>query len=393
MQTDRFSVPKLLMIASITTGLAACGGGGGDSSSQQSLSSEHSSSNEHSKSDDDSSFATSSNAATNAVAGQALYGAYCASCHGTSYASAKDYASTLNAIARNKGGMGYLSASIKTEQANDIATYLTYGVSTAPTPTPTPPPTLSNQTITFNSPGDQMMGGTALALVASSSSGLRVTFASSTPTVCMVNGANLNLLAVGTCTLTAAQLGDATFAAASPVNVSFSVKVAAGPGLSAQSITFASPGNQLQSSVAPTLVATASSGLAVSFASATPSICNVNASALTWWLPGTCTVVANQAGNTTFAAAAPVANSFYVIAPNAADGKLAYNLAISGLSCASCHGVPGSQATSRILAAANADLVLSRAILNNLGGMGVLSGRYTQQQILDIAAYLATPGI
>jgi mono/diheme cytochrome c family protein len=295
--------------------------------------------------------------------------------------------------------MGYLSASIQSAQANDIATYLAFGVAdssvpaTPATPVTPPPPALTSQTITFNSPGDQMMGGAALTLMASSSSGLRVTFASSTPAVCMVNGAALNLLTVGTCTLTAAQLGDATFAAATPVNASFSVKVATGPSLSAQSITFASPGNQLMSNAAPTLIASASSGLAVSFASATPSICNVNGNAMSWWQSGTCTVVANQAGDASFSAATPVSNSFYVIAPNAADGKIAYNQVANGLSCSSCHGTPGSQATSQILAAANADLVLTRAILNNLGGMGVLSGNYTHQQIVDIASYLSTPGI
>jgi mono/diheme cytochrome c family protein len=390
MHTPDISLSKLFMTAALAACLVACGGGGSDGNAG---------SGERERGNGSSGFATSTNAATDAVAGQDLYAAYCATCHGASYAEARDYASTLSAIARNKGGMGYLSASIRASQANDIATYLTYGAAANGTPstpsTPTTPttPGLSNQTITFNSPGDQVMGSAALVLVASSSSGLGTSFASSTPTVCMVNGATLNLLALGTCTLTAAQLGNATFAAATPVNVSFSVKGATGTGLNPQAITFASPGDQLMNAATPTLVASASSGLAVSFASATPSICNVSANTLTFWLPGTCTVVANQAGNASFAAAAPVSNSFYVIAPNAANGKLAYNQMVNGVSCASCHGAPGSQATSRILAAANADLVLNWAIQNNLGGMGVLSGAYTQQQILDISAYLATPGI
>jgi mono/diheme cytochrome c family protein len=377
-------------MASIATGLAACGGGG--SSHGGDGNNEHLLSSENSDSGSGSGFATSSNAPTDAAAGQALYAAYCASCHGSSLAAAKNYASTLSAIARDKGGMGYLSASIQTAQANDIASYLTYGVS-APTPTPTPTQTQTSQTISFNSPGVQMMGAPAPTLSASSSSGLPVTFASSTPTVCMVNGAALNLLAVGTCTVTAAQLGNASFAPATPVSVSFAVKVATGPALSAQSINFASPGNQLQGGTVPLLSATASSGLPVSFASATPSVCNVNGTAMIWWLPGTCTIVANQAGDASYAAAAPVSNSFYVVAPNAVTGKTAYNMVVNGQSCASCHGAPGSQPASRILAAANADLVLNRAILNNLGGMGMLNGLYTSQQILDICAYLATPGI
>lgn len=53
----------------------------------------------------------------------------------------------------------------------------------------------------------------------------------------------------------------------------------------------------------------------------------------------------------------------------------------------------GSGIATSTQAAANADVVLASAIQNNVGGMGALQGRYTQQQILDITAYLATPGI
>jgi mono/diheme cytochrome c family protein len=321
-----------------------------------------------------------------------LYAAYCASCHGASFSAAKNYASTLSAIASNKGGMGYLSSAIQTTQANDIATYLTYGA-TGTTSTQTPTSTLTAQTISFASPGNQTLSSTAVALTASASSGLAVTLTSSTPTVCVANGALLSLLGVGTCTVTASQLGDATFAAATPVNTSFSVTVPVGPALSAQTIAFASPGNLLLGSTTPAVAATATSGLTVSFASATPSVCSVSGSTLNLRLPGTCTVVANQPGDANYAAAASVANTFYAVAANAAAGKAAYNLVVSGQSCASCHGVPGSQPTSLILSAANADVVLSSAFLNNVGGMGTLNGRYTQQQILDIAAYLATPGL
>lgn len=388
MQTHHPSLSKLFTIATLTASLAACGGGGGGGGGDGGGDSEHSSEGTHS------SFATSSTAATNGVAGQALYAAYCASCHGASFAEATNYARTLSAIARNKGGMGYLSSSIQTAQANDIATYLTYGaVSTTSSQTPTPTPTLTAQTINFASPGDQTLSSTAVALTANASSSLPVTLTSSTPNVCVANGASLSLLGVGTCTVTASQLGDTAFAAATPVNVSFSVTVPAAPALSAQTISFPSPGNLMLASTTSALAATATSGLAVSFASATPSVCSVSGTTLNLRLPGTCTVAANQTGDATYAAAATVSNTFYVVAANAAAGKAAYNLAMTnGQSCASCHGVPGSQPTSLILSAANADVVLSSAIQNNVGGMGTLNGLYTPQQIIDITAYLATPG-
>ena len=51
------------------------------------------------------------------------------------------------------------------------------------------------------------------------------------------------------------------------------------------------------------LHATASSGLPVSFASATTSVCTVSGSNVSMLTPGTCVIHATQAGNTAYAAA------------------------------------------------------------------------------------------
>jgi hypothetical protein len=61
-----------------------------------------------------------------------------------------------------------------------------------------------------------------------------------------------------------------------------------------------------------TLAATASSGLAVTYTSSTPSVCTVAASTVTLSVPGTCTIVAAQAGNGVYAAAPSVQQSFTV---------------------------------------------------------------------------------
>jgi mono/diheme cytochrome c family protein len=350
---------------SIAVFLSACGGGGDDDGESE-------------NSGVNTIFSTSTNAATNSANGQVLYAANCASCHGASYFAAKNYASTLSAIARNKGGMGYLS-NIGTAEANDIASYLAFGATASPLPT---------QSINFAALINQTLGGAPINLTAVASSGLSVTFTSSTAAVCSVSGTALTLLASGICTLTASQTGNTSFAAASPVTRSFNV--AAAPGL-AQTISFTSPGQQYMGVATPALVATATSNLPVTFASTTNSVCTVSGSALTLRLPGTCTVLANQTGSATYASAATITNTFYVVATNAAAGKTIYNQQFSGQSCASCHGVPGSQSTSLILSAANADVVLNSAILNNIGGMRILTGRYSAQQILDMAAYLATP--
>jgi sugar lactone lactonase YvrE len=80
-----------------------------------------------------------------------------------------------------------------------------------------------------------------------------------------------------------------------------------------QSISFASIPNQVQGT-SLTLTASASSGLTVSFASLTTSVCTVSGTTMTLANPGTCSIQASQAGNSQYAAAAPVTQSFTVTA-------------------------------------------------------------------------------
>ena len=62
----------------------------------------------------------------------------------------------------------------------------------------------------------------------------------------------------------------------------------------------------------PTLTATASSGLAVTFTSLTPAVCTIENATLTFLKAGTATIQANQAGNGVYNAATPVSHSFTV---------------------------------------------------------------------------------
>jgi hypothetical protein len=112
---------------------------------------------------------------------------------------------------------------------------------------------------------------------------------------------------VGTCTIQATQAGNANYGAAAPVNQSFQVT-----GSTPQSITFGALSNQAFGTAPFTVSATASSGLAVSLASTTTPVCTVSGSTVTLTADGTCTIQATQAGNATYAAAAPVNQSFQV---------------------------------------------------------------------------------
>jgi len=87
-------------------------------------------------------------------------------------------------------------------------------------------PAAQTQTITFNSIPSEVQG-TKLALSASASSGLPVSFTSLTPTVCTVSGTTATLVTTGTCTIQASQAGNEQYAVATPVNQSFTVTPAA----------------------------------------------------------------------------------------------------------------------------------------------------------------------
>src|SRR5206468_7583890 len=148
--------------------------------------------------------------------------------------------------------------------------------------------------------------GAVLALAATASSGLAVSFSSLTPAVCAVSGTTATMIAIGSCTIRASQAGDASYAPAPNVDRSFSVVSAA------QTINFL-PISSIGLGAAPSeLQASASSVLPVSFASLTPAVCRVNDN---WFVPlivGTCTVRASQGGNANYSAAVNVDRSFTI---------------------------------------------------------------------------------
>jgi hypothetical protein len=160
----------------------------------------------------------------------------------------------------------------------------------------------ASQSISFAPLPSVLVNGGPLALSATATSGLPVTFVSLTPAVCTVSGSLLQLVRAGLCSLEARQAGNSNYG---PAIASQSLSI----GQVAQTITFALP--------APpwTLVATASSGLAVTFTSLTPGTCGVAGNQAILGNPGLCTIQATQPGNENFTAAPPVSRSFTVAAP------------------------------------------------------------------------------
>ena len=81
---------------------------------------------------------------------------------------------------------------------------------------------VQTQAITFANPGTQTVG-TPLTLLATSTSGLPVSFASTTSSVCTVTGNTATFLASGSCTIQATQAGNSTYAPAPAVQQTFAV--------------------------------------------------------------------------------------------------------------------------------------------------------------------------
>lgn len=169
--------------------------------------------------------------------------------------------------------------------------------------------TAAAQSISFGAIADRALNAGSFSVSATASSGLPVSFGSATPGTCSVTaGGGVTLIAVGTCTVNADQAGNASYAPAPTVARSFAITAAT----IAQTISFDPLPDHPIDGGAITLVATASSGLAVTYASLTQAVCSVSGNTLTLLATGTCTLTADQSGNASYAPAPQVQQSFTV---------------------------------------------------------------------------------
>ena len=118
---------------------------------------------------------------------------------------------------------------------------------------------------------------------------------STTPSVCFASGFFVRIVGGGTCTLTYQTKETATYLASDLYKVSF--EVVRDP----QTITFTPPATANLASRTVALSATASSGGAVTYSTASTGICSITGSTLNLLMRGNCAVTATQAGTTTLA--------------------------------------------------------------------------------------------
>jgi hypothetical protein len=117
----------------------------------------------------------------------------------------------------------------------------------------------------------------------------------------------VHITGAGSCTVTASQAGNANINAAPDVAQSFAI------GRASQTITFAARPNKTFGAPNFAVHATASSGLAVSFAA--NGSCSVSGTTVHLKSAGTCTLTASQSGNADYNAAKSVARAFKVQRP------------------------------------------------------------------------------
>ncbi|MCX5978918.1 MAG: S8 family peptidase [Chloroflexi bacterium] len=179
------------------------------------------------------------------------------------------------------------------------------------------------QTISFGAgplltAADVPYGTAPPVLTASASSGLSVSYEISTPTVCEALAPpspsetwGLRLLNVGTCTVLATQAGDAVYERATSIERSFTIVQGSQTiGLDALSDRSFDP------TAAQLLPRFSSAGLPISYSGLSSSVCEPQFNGANFELkvfrPGTCTILAEQAGTSTYRAADSVTRTFEV---------------------------------------------------------------------------------
>ena len=143
--------------------------------------------------------------------------------------------------------------------------------------------------------------GLSLALAATSSAGLPVSYSCSPANVASVSGSTMTILSAGALKVTASQPGNSLWAAAKPVNQSLTVAKAL------QTISFPTPSPiAYASGGVVTLTATSSSGLPVSFSSSNPKALTVAGTTALITGKGTAKITATQSGNGSYSPAPSV---------------------------------------------------------------------------------------
>jgi pyrimidine deaminase RibD-like protein len=160
--------------------------------------------------------------------------------------------------------------------------------------------TKGNQTIIFNSLPSKNYGDADFsAVVTTTASGLTVLLSSSNTSVATIVGTNIQIVGIGTTTITASQLGNANYNAATNVTQDLTVTE------STHTITFLLP-LQYTNSVDFDPGAVSNIGLPIFYASSNPSVATIVNNKIHIVAKGTSNITASAVGNGSYAAASNV---------------------------------------------------------------------------------------
>jgi len=162
-----------------------------------------------------------------------------------------------------------------------------------------------NQSINFGILSPKITTDAPFELPATATSGLEVTYTSSNTSVATVSGKTVTIIGAGSTTITASQSGDANFTPAPDITQTLTVSKAA------QTISFNTIDIRTLGDMPYNLMATASSGLAVQYNSASDKV-SISNNVMTMIKAGKVTITSAQPGDARYFAAANVDQSFCI---------------------------------------------------------------------------------
>jgi len=249
----------------------------------------------------------------------------------------------------------------------------------------------ANQTITFNTLYDKNDTDGSFTLDATASSGLSVSYSSSNTSVVTISGTTATIVAPGITTITASQAGNDNYNAATSVDQSQTI---INTTLANQTITFGPLSPVTYGDGTFTLSGTTDSSLAITYVSSNPSVASVSGNVVTILSPGTTTITASQAGDSTNNPAPNVSQSLVVntktltisnivVADKDYDGT-----AVATITSADLNGVVGADdvtlTNTATFASANAGSGI--AVTPNFVLNGVDASRYNLTQPTGLIA-------
>jgi hypothetical protein len=167
-------------------------------------------------------------------------------------------------------------------------------------------PSKVGQSISFGTAPTVIVNGTGTVSATGGASGNAVTFSSTTPGTCTASGSTVSGVTAGTCTIAANQAGDNNYFAATTVTQNITV------GKASQTVSFGVAPSVVVNGTGTVSASGGASGNPVTFSSATPGVCSVSGNTVTGITAGTCTIAANQAGDSNYFAATTVTQNITV---------------------------------------------------------------------------------